>query len=109
MLFRLSGYLTLLGALAATATPLVRDKSPVSVPFTRTLNLTSGAKLVDMDRVRITNLMCGCNNRCRNNEKALVQQKLSAAATVFNTDATNGAVQYTMTVREPTIVSHGHV
>ncbi|TFY59242.1 hypothetical protein EVJ58_g5896 [Rhodofomes roseus] len=51
-----------------------------------------------MDRVRITNLMCGCNNRCSSNEKSLVAEKLSAAATVFNTDATNGAVEYTMTV-----------
>ena len=109
MLFRLSGYLTLLGALAATATPLVRDKSPVSVPFTRTLNLTSGAKLVDMDRVRITNLMCGCNSRCSNDAKTLVQSKLSAAATVFNTDATNGAVEYTMTVRAWSSILYEHI
>ena len=108
MMFRLSGYLTLLGALAATATPLVRDKSPVSVPFTRKLNLTSGAKLADMDRVRITNLMCGCNNRCSSDAKALVQTKLSAAATVFNTDATNGAVEYTMTVSARSLTTCGH-
>ncbi|KAH9921806.1 acid protease [Fomitopsis serialis] len=98
MLSRLSGYLALLGALAATATPLVRDKSPVSVPFTRKFTFTNGSTVPDMDRVRITNLMCGCNNRCSNDAKTLVKEKLSAAATVFNTDATNGAVEYTMTV-----------
>ena len=104
MLSRLSGYLALLGALAATATPLVRDKSPVSVPFTRKFNFTSGSKLVEMDRVRITNLMCGCGGRCSSYAKSTAKQQLSAAATVFNTDATNGAVEYTVTVSTANMV-----
>ncbi|KZS99772.1 uncharacterized protein LAESUDRAFT_718507 [Laetiporus sulphureus 93-53] len=41
------------GAIAATANPARRDKSPVNIPFTRKFNATGGATLEQMDRARI--------------------------------------------------------
>ena len=87
MLTRLSSYLTLLGALAVTASPVVQDTPVVSIEVVRKLNLTSGATLVDIDRARSQSFKTGGQSRKRN-----------AARGVFNTPVTNTAVSYIASV-----------
>ncbi|OSX57421.1 hypothetical protein POSPLADRAFT_1156721 [Postia placenta MAD-698-R-SB12] len=72
---------------------LVRDSAPISVPFTRRLNLASGAKLPELDRVRIKSLAAGCPGGASCDSSIR-----SAAATLFSVGATNGAVEYTVEV-----------
>ncbi|KAI0922513.1 hypothetical protein AcW1_002869 [Taiwanofungus camphoratus] len=91
MLTRLS--LALLGALATTAKPvIVRDKSPVTIPFVRRFNFTGASTLAQMDRVRAQSFMCGCRGTCNSDEFAAK----TAAAGIFDVSATNGAVEYTV-------------
>lgn len=93
MLTRLS--LALLGALATTAKPvIVRDKSPVTIPFVRRFNFTGASTLAQMDRVRAQSFMCGCRGTCNSDEFAAK----TAAAGIFDVSATNGAVEYTVSV-----------
>lgn len=87
MLTRLSSYLTLLGALAVTASPVVRDTPVVSIEVVRKLNLTSGATLVDIDRARAQSFKTVGQSRKRN-----------AARGVFNSPVTNTAVSYIASV-----------
>ncbi|OSX56970.1 hypothetical protein POSPLADRAFT_1067980 [Postia placenta MAD-698-R-SB12] len=83
----------LFAASAATANPfVVRDKAPITIPFTRRFNFTGESTLAEMDRIRAQSFMCGCG---RGNGCNYVSEQ-SAAATIFDTDATNGAVDYTI-------------
>lgn len=87
MLTRLSGCLTVLGALAVTANPIVRDTPVVALDVVRRLNLTSGATLLDVDRAHAQSFKTGRNSK-RNKARA-----------VFNTPVTNTAVSYVASVR----------
>ncbi|CCL99078.1 uncharacterized protein FIBRA_01090 [Fibroporia radiculosa] len=79
-------------ALASSAKPLVvRDKSPITVPFSRRLNFTGKSTLAQRDRVRAQTFM-GC---CRGGMSCGFE---TAAASVFDVSAMNGAVDYTVTV-----------
>ncbi|KZT08195.1 acid protease [Laetiporus sulphureus 93-53] len=84
-------FLVFFGAIAATANPARRDKSPISIPFTRKFNATGGATLKQMDRARIAHFKAGCGSGTACDIK-------TAASTLFDVDATNGAVQYTASV-----------
>ncbi|KAI0733299.1 aspartic peptidase domain-containing protein [Fomitopsis betulina] len=86
MLTRLSGCLTVLGALAVTANPIVRDTPVVALDVVRRLNLTSGATLLDVDRAHAQSFKTGRNSK-RNKARA-----------VFNTPVTNTAVSYVASV-----------
>ncbi|EPT02034.1 hypothetical protein FOMPIDRAFT_1119342 [Fomitopsis schrenkii] len=83
MIARLSIFLALLCVLAATATPLVWDASPVTIPLTKKLNFTSGVTLVQSDKARIQSIVTDGTN-----------DKSNAARAVVNTAATNRVVNY---------------
>ncbi|KZT08196.1 acid protease [Laetiporus sulphureus 93-53] len=88
MLARFS--LILFGVLAVAANPTRRDKSPISIPFTRKFNLTGGVTLKQLDKARIAYMKCGCGMSC--------DAVTTAAQTLFDVSATNGAVEYTATI-----------
>jgi len=87
----LASFALALLAVGATAKPhVVRDKSPISIPFVRRFNFTGESTLAQMDRIRAQSFMCGCNKASCDSDFA------SAAAAIFDVSATNGAVDYTV-------------
>lgn len=89
MLARLSSLLVLLSALAAGATPLVRDASPVTIPLTKMLNFTSGTTLVESDKARIQSMLATGQS---------ANDKRNAGRAVVTAPATNRLVNYVASV-----------
>ena len=92
MLARLSGFLALLGALTATATPLVRDVSPVTIPLTKKLNFTGGGNLIESDKARIQSMIASGQS---------TDNKRNGARAVVTAPATNRLVNYVASVSRP--------
>ena len=96
MLARLSALLALLGALAAGATPLVRDSSPVTIPLTKRLNFTSGTTLVESDKARIQSMVAASQG---------ADDEPGVTRAVVTVPVTNRVVSYVASVSRSVCIS----